>query len=633
MKATFRNAAMCAAACACLGHSPTLIAQDNGWIGGVGGNWTDSESWQWETPPETQFDARGIIGSNADSNSPIGEVDLTTAATSPTLVLGDGANTRGTLNIASSGDLSVVASELSAGFLTVGTNGGVGALHVEGSLSVEVALESRTTSGGDSTITLQGAAHVTAGGGFLDRRLVVDGPSVNASFSDYLVLGSAGTHIWRIPASGASTLRVGGDVDLGGTLRVEFPDGVPSLGTTWNLIDSASVDGGETPGSGFNNIDQSAVDGLGPGTTFAVRSVADAGSVHGIYTQLTLEQHPVLVVDRQTGSVSLQNPHGSAATVSFDAYAIDSPGGHLNPGTWNTLNPDDGWVATTPSPGVLSELNPIAATSIAGQGSISLGTPFSPPAAFGVDNENITFRFAKTDASQFTQGSVIYTGISNSTLTLNVDPTTGAAQLVNGTDFDVAIEAYAITSASESLDPSQDAWTSLQEQGTSAGNWFKANVSEGQLSELLVVGGLSVPARSAIPIGTPFDASGGTQDLVFQFAVYGGDKGDFNQDGNRDGLDLLEWQRGNPPSTYPSAEDLADWEAGFGSPVIPGTENLLTGKTLYGPLTALARGGAQPVPEPSWLAMLAACASPAIFARKRTRGASFREYVATVADN
>lgn len=56
--------------------------------------------------------------------------------------------------------------------------------------------------------------------------------------------------------------------------------------------------------------------------------------------------------------------------------------------------------------------------------------------------------------------------------------------------------------------------------------------------------------------------------------------GDFNTDGYIDGQDFLEWQRGNSPNPL-SSDDLATWEAGFGS----------------------AAAAANPVPEPATAAL------------------------------
>ncbi len=46
--------------------------------------------------------------------------------------------------------------------------------------------------------------------------------------------------------------------------------------------------------------------------------------------------------------------------------------------------------------------------------------------------------------------------------------------------------------------------------------------------------------------------------------------GDFDNDGDADGKDFLVWQRGNSPAPF-SSGDLADWQAGYGSPLSAAT--------------------------------------------------------------
>jgi hypothetical protein len=58
--------------------------------------------------------------------------------------------------------------------------------------------------------------------------------------------------------------------------------------------------------------------------------------------------------------------------------------------------------------------------------------------------------------------------------------------------------------------------------------------------------------------------------------------GDFDEDGDVDGRDFLEWQRGNSPNPL-SASDLSDWQTNYG----------------FGTLAATTA-----VPEPSCLALL-----------------------------
>ena len=617
MKAALNSITALAVACT-FAWSANTFAQDNAWSGATG-SWTDGPSWTLFDVPDPGADGQAIVGWNDPPTSGLasatGVVNVTTPISvtnpSPTVILGLGGGSSGTLNIAAGGNFSVVPGlGPSSGNLSVGLNGGVGILNVDGTLSVQNQLESLNIADGASTTTLSGSATVTAASGFMDRQLIIDGSNVNATFTNGLVLGGSGTHTWKIPATGASTLKVGGNADINGVLKVEFPSGTPSIGDTWNLIDSVTVDDGEFPSTkGFASIDQSAVSGLAIGTKFAVSSVS--GGTNGTYTQLSLEQHPVLVIDRNTGAATIKNFNGSAATVDFDAYVLGSAGGYFNPGAWNSIDPNNGWVEAGSTNTTLTELNPINSESLAASTSISLGTPFTVPSTFGEENENVTFQFAKPDESTFTTGTVIYTGASNNTLTLNVDPNTGDAQLVNGTPFTVSIDTYVISSDTGSLDPNTGAWNSLEDQGTSGGNWFEANSDAQQLSELLVTGGLVLAPNSMIPIGSPFDDVSGTEDLEFQFALVGDESGDFDGDGDRDGADFLLWQ------TNPSIGDLADWEANYGIPTTPGSDDLLTGKVLYSDLVNLGGGSLAAVPEPSTAFLAVTCVSLIVGMRRR----------------
>jgi hypothetical protein len=444
-----------------------------------------------------------------------------------------------------------------------------------------------------------------------------------------VIFGQGGTHTWRIQPAGASALKIGGNADLGGTLRLEFPGGTPTVGSTWNLIDSDMVDFNEATPSGFNNIDQSAVTGLVPGSRFSVQSVASGASVNGMLTQLTLEQHPVLVVDRATGAVSIRN-FGSSPSVSFDAYTIGSALGALSPAGWSSIAPANSWVEANPTANALSELKTSGSTSLAGGTTVGLGNAWVRPAptAFGQENEDLTFRFAKPTGG-FINGQIVYTGIPNNTLTLNVDPTTGAAQLVNGSSFTVSIDAYAVTSATQSLRVANGTWNSLDDQNTSGGNWHEANASTSQLSELLTNGGLTLAPNAKVNLGMPFNAATGIQDLVFRFATTVSDtSGDFDASGNVDGNDFLLWQRSlGSANDSPinnngddlggvTGGDLARWKTKFGSVITGNTPGFITGKVVYSPLVA-ADVAAAAVPEPSSLALLAGAALAAIGSRRR----------------
>jgi hypothetical protein len=178
--------------------------------------------------------------------------------------------------------------------------------------------------------------------------------------------------------------------------------------------------------------------------------------------------------------------------------------------------------------------------------------------------------------------------------TLEVNSTTGAVRLLNELGSPLQLSYYEIGSPSGSLNVG--GWTSLDEAegGDPIGaGWDEAGGSdadllgEGNLTSMLT---LSASGGSA-NLGSAFTV-GGTQDLFFSYAAPGaptlrgglvkyvtggGGDGDFNNDGDVDGHDLLAWQRtlgasvpngtgadGSGNGTVDAA-DLNLWKAQFGN--------------------------------------------------------------------
>ncbi|MEM6798104.1 MAG: hypothetical protein AAF589_01195 [Planctomycetota bacterium] len=622
MKRILQNVIATTAITVLLAPSPAA-AQQNSWTGGATGDWSDA-TWAFGVPSGgIGIDSEALVGSTVGSGTPTAAVDVTNSQDTPAVTIGGGAGTDGTVNVTGTGTLNVVDTPPSNGNLVVGEFDGLGTLNVDSGTLVIAGGLLNSSGAAASAINLTGSASVTAASAFFDRNLTIDESNVSLSIGGDATFGLSGTHTWVIPTAGASAVSVGGNADLGGTLKVEFPDGKPVVGSTFNLIDAATVDNNEVIPSGFSFVDTSSVSGLGPGERFSTQTVA--GGTNGQLAQLVLEQQPVLIVDRDTGSVTVQNP-GGVASIDIDTYAITSPTlGALVPGNWNSFE-DQGaaggaWLEANPTANAISELNPSSSGAIPANTDVVLGNIFNlvAPSTFGEENEDLVFRYSKPDGG-FINGDIEYTGLANNTLTLEVDPSTGEAQLTNGTSFTVSIDAYVIDSASGSLEASNGDWSSLEDQGVDGGNWFEADADADRISELLVTGGLELAPNDVVNLGFLFDEVDGIQDLDFRFAILPSDAspGDFNADGVVDGADYAVWRNNlNAPDDSSlnnngdgvagiSAADLQVWRDNFGATGSSGGDEdpaLLTGKVLYTTI-GLGAAAASSTPEPASAALV-----------------------------
>lgn len=583
MKATIRRLLGLAVAVASL-QAADLHAQftPTRWVGnGVANDWLDGDNWSNFAQPDPAFDVLVYIGSDTGVPGVPDSITVTVTADlssdiSPGVTLGDGGGYSGTLNLDSSARLVTAtgAAAPSADF-NAGINGGVGVLNVSGNaqLTVDGQLASSFTSGGGSTISLQDNAVVAAASAVFERNLRVAGPSVAFSTTGDVTFGQFGVHEWEFATSGgsagASVLSVGGELSLDGTLKIDTRGGTPSVGDSFVIADSASVVGN------FSAVDTSDVPGLGLGVSFRAQSAASGSSTNGVLTSVVVEQQPVLVVNRQTGLVTLRNP-GTTASVDFDTYAVGSGLGALTPSKWTSFAPADGWQQGNPSETSLSELNPLSSDSLNGGETVSLGKVFEPnDANFGENTEDIAFRFAATSGG-FVNGTVIYEGVPTDTLTLNVDRNTGEAQIINGFRDDVAIDTYDILSLSGSLNISPSGWESL------GGNWQIGVNEPTRVSELNPLESLTLANGDSAGLGELFDFENAGADEDFRFRFVRSDEsffrtgkvvftdslvellaGDYNLDGTVDAADYSVWRDGDSP--YDGQEGYDIWAGNYGA--------------------------------------------------------------------
>ena len=227
-------------------------------------------------------------------------------------------------------------------------------------------------------------------------------------------------------------------------------------------------------------------------------------------------------------------------------------------------------------------------------------------------------------------------------LTLSINTTTGATEILNDTVTPFDINYYRITSSSEDLNVA--GWNSFSDQvldptdgpdlGSALGNgigetWDEAGGSDsGVLSELFLLGSSAFDGRTE-SLGNAFVPGGDTSldSLTFEYQqadteevftgnivfVGGGIGADFDNNGIVDGDDFLRWQRGlgltnQANNSTGDADgngtvdglDLAIWRAQFGgAPVV------------------VAAASATTVPEPTTIGLLALAIGNTMFVRRR----------------
>lgn len=605
-----------AAASIVLLHSARVYAQaDNEWVGaGVSTNgWNVGANWSTGFPPDPNFDDNAKLGADTGVGGVPNtiEVTLTTdlsSTPSPRVSLGDASGFQGTLNLQTGANfVTTTGTQATSANFDVGINGGTGFLNVSGTAQLTVGGQLTTSPSGNaaSTIALQDSATVNAGSLFNEHIMRIIGSDVTFTVAGNAVLGGPGTHEWEFGPTGPSVLFVAGQLSLDGALKIDTLGETPGVGDSWVIADSQSVI------QGFTSVDTSDVPNfgnLGQGVAIRAVSAPDVGSTNGVVTRIVVEQQPVLIVNRRSGEVEIRNPSTLNATVAYDAYIVGSADASLSTGNWTSLSPSDGWQEANPTASAISELNPLSSQSLAANTTLALGAIFQPAEKlFGEDTDDVSFEFAP-DGEEFVNGQVVYEGIPTDTLTLNVDRTTGDAQILNGFREEVSIDSYVVTSDSGSLDA-----TGFLSIG---GDWQVAINETGTISELNPLTSLDLASSAGQLLGNIFDFDGASmrEDLVFQFTLPGEDffrtgkvyfddeltllqqtlLGDADNDLAVAGSDLLAVTNNFGSTGAPDGLLLGDADddgAVAGSDLLAVTNNF--GKTLAGSLTSA------PIPEPN----------------------------------
>jgi hypothetical protein len=539
------------------------------------GSWNVTANWNSVAPPDVAFNEAGVIQNGATvilnehtKSSPSGFPPLFDVNIGG-LRLGSAAATTGRLRVVGGGILEAVpfAGGGETGAIAVG-GAGQGNLTILGngivsgtSLSLGGSTSSSITISDTARLTVRGTAN-------LERTTTISGPSVTFSAGGDLTLGSSSTLIADIRSNTAhSALRTESAANVARTIKPMFTGVTPAVGNKWTLVNAATGIASE-----FATVDVSMVPALPAGQAY--RLFEETAGPRTLL-QLAVEEVLTLQVNRVTGATSIANVGSTAKTI--DGYSIISPHGSLT-GSWNSLDDQDfggpgSWLESPPgpTPNDLSELRPQSGGSTISAGnSLNLGTPYVKTfPAFGVDPDDISFEYTTPD-ERIINGSVVYTGAKTANnFVLTVDPATGAVAFRNDSPFSIAIDGYAIYSATGSL--ASATWNSLQDQSASvpgAAGWEQAPpaLSNTAVAELKAGGTTVFQPQTGFSLGNLFKTVGATQDLRFELLLsgsatpnvgqvtYGGVSpppipsvefvpGDYDGNGVVDGRDLNVWRQ------------------------------------------------------------------------------------------
>jgi hypothetical protein len=551
--------------------------------------------------------------------------------------------------------------------------------------AIVVAGENVTTGNGTSLVDLSGSSTLSIVGGStgiadFGRRLRITGSSVNVSSTGRLRLLSTNTYTAAITSATAhSTLTTGSSAVVGGSLFVEFSgaastrDPIATLGQTWNLVDAAiNVTGA------FGNLSAGGdvqVSGLAPGSepppgaVYRLRTEPSGGRT---LLQLIYDRVLVLAVNRDTGTMSITNPHGGS--IAIESYQVRSPvAGSLlasytgisdaNPpiaGAGDWAKPLDGTGQPLNTQNTLSEFleadfdppsNP-PPFNLASVPSVPLGTGFSKTAVaddvtrFGIDGEDLIFEYT-TPTGGTIRGHVEYIGTKfENDLVLRVNPDTGAAFLKNDSEETLTFDGYSVLSSTGALSgtgfsglggtwqtttpTSSDALT----QTNLAGSTTLAPTAEMSIGNITNSAALSAAAQAGL----------GVQFILAESLMPQDAPGDYNNNGVVDAADYTMWRDNldanlslaneNPNATTPGVVDQEDylfWVQQFGTVAGPSAETTFrTGSVVFDPPAVPGGGslaGTSAVPEPGTglLCLVGVAASLAVSRRRRVCGSIRRE--------
>lgn len=466
-------------------------------------------------------------------------------------------------------------------------NGGLLGLSDPGSLDVV-----------DRAAVINDRLHIQGGGQLLNAQT--------------LTFGSGATYKLDLTPATTSPIEVNGAANLGGSLELDF-SGVTAAGS-YPLISAGSISGD------FTHV---SATGIGAAQTL---SLSSAGGVYAA----SLNNVPVLTIDRDTGAATIENPHGSP--YSLDGFSIRSALGALDASAFSGL-PRSGWenaggnsaniVADTyegPSAGSPSDALPSSTPlAVAGAGFWTL--PAAP--AFLQATEELIFEVTDpTLGPTPVRGIVEYTGtkVVNNNIVLYIDndgADAGQAAMLNSTGFAQGVEVYRVSSSGSPLQT--DSWIPLEGQsGLDNDTWqVSAQSNSTALLEVTEEGSSVFDRFTRYDIGQILDSGFSESGLTFEFLLDGdstftlgevvfvselpdadpANLGDFNGDGIVNAADYTLWRDnlGDPDESNING-------AGDGGGVTQ--SDYLVWRDNYGVSYSLAASTAQ-APEPASMAALA----------------------------
>lgn len=397
----------------------------------------------------------------------------------------------------------------------------------------------------------------------------------------------------------------------GAQLAINFADGAGlGVGELLTVIDA------ETIASDFGTV---AVTGQELGVGQEYRFITSSGG-NGTILSLTVDQKPILTVDRDTGNVSLGNPSGGA--VELDAYTIRSDLGTINDGNFVGL-PGSEWITSPGSANQVTQLRNSGVQVLGPASDFNLGNIYAALTEipdFGIpltSFEDIELTYSNSSDAEI-DGIVQFVGdISENNLVVLIDSTTGQATMKNDSTYTIEIEAYTITSEGSFLEPGT--WNSFDDQGLNSGNWEDSlGSSSARLTELIQSGTATITPGQEFDLGVIYDVTGIDTDILgFEFLFPPADSvdGDFNGDGTVNLADYTVW-RDNLGAADESAiggngdgmngVDAADyqlWKDNFGMSLSDsgGIPDVRTGVVKF--VSAPPLVGLSAVPEPGTMVL------------------------------